>query len=135
VHAVDLFVATDLSGNSADRLQGNVAHDGVAERVVVHRRDVRDTGLPDASVDVVVSTLCLHNLAGPDARRAAPDEAAGILRPGGTVALSDLAHVDDGYAGHLRSRGFRITRSGRAPGTFPAQQILVAKALCGATGV
>lgn len=128
VHAVDLFVGTDLSGNSAARLRDNATREDVAGRVVVHARDVRDTGLPDASVDVVLSTRCLHNLAEPAARRAALDEAARVLRPGGTLALSDLAHVDDEYAPHLRAAGFLDIRVGRATGTFPTQRFLVARA-------
>jgi SAM-dependent methyltransferase len=128
VHAVDLFIGTDLSQNSATTLRSNATREGVAERLAIHRRDVRDTGLPDASVDVVLSTLCLHNLTDSSARRAALDEAARILRPGGTIVLSDLAHVDDEYSPHLRAAGFVISRTERAAGTFPPQRFLIARA-------
>jgi arsenite methyltransferase len=127
VHAVDLFISRDLSSNSADRLRQNATREGVGDRVVVHVRDVRDTGLLTASVEVVLSTLCLHNLAEPAARRAALDEAVRVLRPGGIVAMSDLAHVDDEYAPHLRSRGLTIIRTGPVRGTFPRQRLLVAR--------
>lgn len=127
VHCVDLFVAKDLSGNSPERLRGNAEALGVAGRVHVHRADVRATGLPAASVDVVLSSLCLHNLADPAARSAAWDEVCRILRPGGTVVVSDLAHVDAEYAPHLERAGFALLRQERVPRTFPPQRLLVAR--------
>jgi SAM-dependent methyltransferase len=126
VHCVDLFVAKDLSGNAPLRLWRNARALGVADRVRLYEVDVRRTGLPDASVDVVLSSLCLHNLADAAARATALDEVARILRPGGTVVISDLAHVDDEYAPHLARRGFRVRRVERVPGTFPPQRLLVA---------
>ena len=95
VHAIDLFIGKDLLGNSERRLRANAAFEGVADRIQVHRQDVRATGLPAGSVDVVFSSLCLHNLGSQADRRAALDEIMRILRPGGTVVISDLAHVDD----------------------------------------
>jgi arsenite methyltransferase len=127
VHCVDLFVAKDLSGNTPERLRRNAEALGVADRVHLHVTDVRATGLPDASVDVVLSSLCLHNLGKASARAAALDEIDRVLRPGGTVVLSDLAHVDDEYAPHLASRGFTVTRLERVPGTFPPQRLVVAR--------
>jgi len=125
VHCVDLFVATDLSGNTPDRLRANAAALGVADRVRVHRTDTRATGLPDACADVVLSSLCLHNLADAGARGEALDEVVRILRPGGTVVVSDLAHVRAEYAPHLEGRGLAV-RTERVPGTFPPQRLLVA---------
>ncbi|WP_157647477.1 class I SAM-dependent methyltransferase [Actinomycetospora chiangmaiensis] len=127
VHAVDLFVPTDLSGNSADRLRDNAERENVAHRVRVHRCDIREVDLPDAGVDVVLSTLCLHNLAHVSERRAALDEAVRLVRPEGTLVISDLAHVEDEYAPHLRAAGFDV-RVERATATFPPQHYIVARA-------
>lgn len=126
VHGVDLWSGTDLSGNGPAALRRNAELLGVAERLVVHTADVRGTGLPDASVDVVLSALCLHDLADAEARRAALDEAVRLLRPGGTLALSDLADVEDEYAVHLRGRGLEV-RTERVRATFPPQRALVAR--------
>lgn len=126
VHAVDLFVSKDLSSNGPERLARNSLLEGVPGRVHVRRVDVRATGLPDGAADVVVSSLCLHNLPERHDRAAALHEAVRLLRPGGTVVLSDLAHVDDEYAPHLRAAGLSVTTS-RAPGTFPPQKFLVAR--------
>src|SRR4051794_27212056 len=65
VVAVDLFIAKDLLGNGEDRLRRNAARGGVTLDVV--RADVRSLPLPDASADIVLSALCLHNV--PDAER------------------------------------------------------------------
>ncbi|MGN6608032.1 MAG: methyltransferase domain-containing protein [Jatrophihabitans sp.] len=127
VHCVDLFVAKDLSGNRPERLLTNAQLEGVRDRVVVHREDVRRTTLADHSVDVVLSVLCLHNLGEPGARAQALTEIARILRPGGTVVISDLAHVEAEYAPALRRLGLEVELRGGARGTFPPQRWLVAR--------
>lgn len=126
VHCVDLFIAKDLSGNTAERLRANAELEGVADRVVVHHEDVRHTSLAAGSVDVVLSTLCLHNIPTPTGRREAIGELTRILRPGGTIVISDLAHVDREYAPLLRSGGLEVRVSGRLAATFPPQRLLVA---------
>lgn len=132
-HAVDLFIGRDLSRNSSHVLRANADAEGVRDRLVVHRRDVRDTGLPTGHADVVVSSLCLHNLAARADREAALSEAVRLLAPGGGLLLSDLAHVDDEYAPFLRSRGVTVLRTAGVPGTFPRQRLLVARAPTGST--
>ena len=127
VHAVDLFIGKDLSGNSPERLQRNARREGVQDRLVLHRDDVRALPLPDASVDVVLSALCLHNIGDAPGRAQALHEAVRVLRPGGTLALSDLAHVDDEYAPLLRAAGLVVRTHGRGPGTFPVQRSLTAR--------
>lgn len=126
VHAVDVFSGRDLSGNSPSRLWRNARIEGVEQRVVLHRSDVRELDLPDASIDVIVSTLCLHNLGDGADRCRALDEAVRVLRPGGTIVVSDLAHVAEEYAPHLQAAGLTVLVA-RARGTFPPQRFLVAR--------
>jgi SAM-dependent methyltransferase len=127
VHCVDLFIGKDLSGNTPQHLLANAALEGVADRLVVHREDAADLSLPDASADVVLSTLCLHNIADPSARTRALDHIVRVLAPGGTVVISDLAHVRDEYAPHLASAGLDVQPVVRAAGTFPPQNVLIAR--------
>jgi arsenite methyltransferase len=125
VVALDLFIAKDLLGNGEDRLRRNAARAGVTLDVV--RADVRAQPLPDTSADVVLSTLCLHNLPDAEGREHALRELVRVLRPRGTVVLADLAHVDDEYAPALRRAGLRVETRGRIRGTFPPQRLLIAR--------
>ena len=127
VICVDLFIGKDLSGNTPQRLRHNAEALGVADRVQILQVDVRDTGLPDASVDVVLSSLCLHNLPTRSARTAALAELRRVVRPGGTVVITDLGHVDDEYAPYLGRVGMTVVRLERVPGTFPPQRLVVAR--------
>lgn len=126
VQCVDLWVGKDLSGNQPDRLRRNAALEGVAERVDVLTGDVRALALPDASVDVVVSALCLHNLPDEQGRHDAAHELVRVLRPGGHVAVSDLAGTDQ-LAAWLSEAGLEVLAHERAPGTFPPQRLLLAR--------
>ena len=126
VHCVDLFIGKDLSGNSPRRLLANATIVGVAERIDLIREDVRRTTLADHSVDVVLSALCLHNIPTPEGRRDALTEIARILRPGGTVVISDLAHVQDEYVPGLTHLGLDVRSTTSVPRTFPPQHMLIA---------
>jgi hypothetical protein len=46
------------------------------------------------------------------------------LRPGGTVMISDLAHVDE-YVVHLGRLGVVVRTVDQVPGSFPPQRLLV----------
>jgi len=90
---VDLWQA-DQTGNTPQTTLANAALEGVADRVEVRTADMTALPLDDASVDVVVSNLAIHNLAGADGRRAALHEAVRVLRPGGRLAIADLWETD-----------------------------------------
>jgi arsenite methyltransferase len=94
----------DQSGNSAEATAANARALGLADRVEVHTADLRELPLPDATADVVVSSLAFHNLPGAQDRDRALREAARILRPGGRLVVADLAHVDR-YARTLAEAG------------------------------
>ena len=104
----DLWEA-DQTGNSAAATLRNAELEGVAGRVEVHTADMTRLPFDDASFDVVVSNLAIHNIGDGVGRRAAVDEAARVLRPGGRVLLADLAFTR-GYAARLRELGLRDVR-------------------------
>ena len=98
---------TDLplvSGNSMQATLANAAAEGVADRVELHTQDMTDLQFPDASFDLVVSNLAIHNLPDNDARRAAIDEAVRVLRPGGRAVIADLGFTRL-YATRFKQRG------------------------------
>jgi arsenite methyltransferase len=106
---VDLWRGLELSGNRAEATLENARRAGVAERVEVQDSDARQLPFADASFDVVVSSLVLHNIPGQEGRRQAVREIARVLKPGGHVALLDMRHTLD-YAHVLRECGFVDSR-------------------------
>ncbi|MFO0627638.1 MAG: class I SAM-dependent methyltransferase [Polyangiales bacterium] len=101
---VDIWRAQDQSGNARDATARNAALEGVEARVELCTGDMRALPFDDASFDVVVSSLALHNLADVADRAKAVREVARVLKPGGRVLLADFRHVGD-YAETLRDAG------------------------------
>jgi ubiquinone/menaquinone biosynthesis C-methylase UbiE len=95
----------DQTGNCSEATLANAEAEGVADRIELHTRDMTDLQFPDdASFDVVVSSLAIHNLPGNKARLAAIDEAVRVLRPGGRLVIADIGFTRL-YANRLRQRG------------------------------
>ena len=87
---IDVWSTKDLSGNSLSRTQANIDVEGVQDKVNIKSDDARKLSFPDASFDVVLSNLCIHNIPASDGRAQACREIARVLKPGGTALISDL---------------------------------------------
>lgn len=105
----------DLSGNRPEATLENARRAGVAERVEITDADAERLPFEDASFDVVVSSLALHNIPSWQGRRQAVREIARVLKPGGRVAVLDLRHTRD-YVRILRQCGLLDSR--RSPVGF-----------------
>jgi ubiquinone/menaquinone biosynthesis C-methylase UbiE len=92
---VDLWQQQDLSGNRPEATLANARLEGVADRVEVQDGDARQLPFADASFDVVVSGLALHNIPTADQRRQAVREIVRVLKPGGQLALIDIQYTGD----------------------------------------
>jgi len=82
---IDLWQAEDLSGNTAAGTLNNATID-------------------DASFNVVLSSMALHNIYNADERQTAVREIARVLKSGGRVLILDVRHTNQ-YAATLRDAG------------------------------
>jgi SAM-dependent methyltransferase len=101
---IDKWQQEDLSGNNAAGTLGNAATEGVADKVEVHTGDARKLPFDNASFDVVLSSMALHNIYNADERQTAVREIARVLKPAGRVLIVDIRHTRQ-YATTLRDAG------------------------------
>jgi ubiquinone/menaquinone biosynthesis C-methylase UbiE len=112
---VDLWQGADLSDNRPEATWLNAEIEGVSGRVEVKDGDARRLPFGEASCDVVLSSLALHNIPEPEGRRQAMREIARVLKPGGHVALVDIHYTGD-YVRVLQESG--LTEVKRSASTW-----------------
>jgi arsenite methyltransferase len=123
---VDLWSQVDQKSNSAAATMANARAEGVGDRVEVRDADMRALPLDDSSVDVVVSSLAIHNVTGDTERHKALREIVRVLKPGGRVGILDIAHVGD-YAKEFRAAGMaKVELHGISPWIYPPARVLTA---------
>lgn len=101
---IDLWQVQDQSGNALEATQRNASAEGVSERVELHTGDMRKLPFDDASFDVIVSSLAIHNVPDAEGRAQSVKEIARVLKPGGRVLLADFKFTSD-YAKSLKDAG------------------------------
>lgn len=104
VTGVDLWRTRDQSGNAREVTLRNAALEGVQDRVDVETADMRALPFADASFDVVVSSLAIHNIRSNADRAKAVSEAWRVLKQGGRLAIADI-RATRLYAVTLRDLG------------------------------
>ena len=106
---IDVWKEAEQSGNALWVTEHNAKLEGVAERVVLHTADMRHLPFSDASFDLVVSSMAIHNIPTPSGRKQALHEAVRVLKPGGKLVIVDFRQTGH-YEQHLRTLGMdRIT--------------------------
>jgi SAM-dependent methyltransferase len=88
-HQPRSYVGAEQDPDAAETVRGVIAGSGT-----VRLADASDTGLPDASRDVVIGEAML-TMQGDSAKHAIVAEAARVLRPGGRYAIHELALTPD----------------------------------------
>lgn len=123
---IDVWSTKDLSGNSPERTQANIEVEGVKDHVSLKSDDARKLSFPDASFDIVLSNLCIHNIAGAEGRAQACREIARVLKPGGTALISDFI-LTGFYQKVLTAAGLQVMRTGMNLLTFPPLRVVKAE--------
>jgi arsenite methyltransferase len=123
----DIWNKHDLSDNTAGRAQHNLTLEGVTDRCTLISVSAQQMSFVADAFDVILSNLCLHNIADSSSRKRACAEIARVLRPGGVAIISDYKCTTE-YGNEFRRAGLAVER--RAADwfrTFPALRIVVAR--------
>jgi len=124
---IDIWSDKDMAANSAAATEHNLELEGVSQFCTLVSKPAEEMPFRDASFDLVVSNLCLHNLYDRAARRRAIEQIARVLKPGSTAILSDYKLTGE-YAQQLGQLGFSLEkRRGSFFTTFPPLTVIVAR--------
>jgi SAM-dependent methyltransferase len=124
---LDIWSNTDMGGNSEAATERNLQLEGIADRCTLVSVGAQAMPFADASFDVVVSNLCLHNIYDRPTRQKAVAEIVRVLKPGGLALLSDYRHTGE-YATWLAAAGCAVQRRwGNVVTTFPPLRVVVAR--------
>ena len=104
VTGLDLWTTRDQSGLSERVCRQNAEREGVGDRVVLQTGDMRTLPFSDASFDLVVSSLAIHNIPTAAGRALAIAHAVRVLAPGGRLVIADIRQTG-AYARELRRLG------------------------------
>ncbi len=99
---VDLWRSVDQSGNDPATARRNADAEGVPVDLLTG--DMRALPVGTGSLDLVVSSLAIHNVPDQAGRLRAVAEAARTLRPGGRLVIADFRYAR-GYAAELERLG------------------------------
>lgn len=107
---LDIWSTEDMGGNSAEATQRNLQLEGVAERCTLVSESAVAMPFADASFDVILSNLCLHNIYDGALRAKACDEIVRVLAPGGMAIVSDYKLTGE-YAKAFIRHGLTVERA------------------------
>jgi ubiquinone/menaquinone biosynthesis C-methylase UbiE len=124
---LDIWSNVDMGGNSEAATLHNLKLEGVASRCTLVSAGAQEMPFADASFDVIVSNLCLHNIYDRPTRLQALHQIARVLKPGGIALISDYKRTGE-YAAELRKAGLNVNlRWGNWLTTFPPLRIVIAR--------
>jgi SAM-dependent methyltransferase len=132
---IDIWSQQDMGGNSEKATLHNLDLEGVTPRCKLLSVPAQEMPFPDATFDVIVSNLCLHNIYDRPTRLRALEQIVRVLKPGGMAILSDYKLTGE-YADHLKNAGLTVERRwGNPLYTFPPLRIVVARKTTLPTGL
>lgn len=127
VTGIDVWSNVDMGGNSAAATQHNVDLEGVSSLCTLLSQSAQEMTFPDATFDVIVSNLCLHNIYDASTRRQALHQIVRVLKPGGVALISDYKLTGE-YADEFRKAGLLVEKKhGSLITTFPPLTVIIAR--------
>jgi arsenite methyltransferase len=108
---IDIWSAKDLSANSMENTLRNAEMEGVRHLIEVQNGNATAITFADASFDIVLSNLCLHNIPTKAARAKACSEIVRVLKPGGRTIISDFINTA-AYVEEFQAAGAIASRTG-----------------------
>jgi len=123
---IDIWRQKDLSSNTVEGAKLNAEMEGVSDKIEICDGNIMSTGFSDNYFDVVLSNLCIHNIRDKADRQKACEEIHRILKPGGTVIISDLKNSKQ-YKSEFEKMGMNTETIGTYNfDTFPPLTIIKA---------
>jgi arsenite methyltransferase len=121
---IDIWSKKDLSGNLMENTLRNIELEGVSRLVEVRSEDATALTFADATFDVVLSNLCIHNIPSREGRDWACREIVRVLKPGGKAIISDFKNTAK-YVKAFEGAGAKTSR-GRPDflHTFPPLRVV-----------
>jgi ubiquinone/menaquinone biosynthesis C-methylase UbiE len=104
---IDIWNSGDMHSNTVQNTLRNAELEGVPEKVEVRNEDVRSMSFANATFDVVLSNLCIHNIPTKAGREQACQEIVRVLKPAGTVIITDKSHTKE-YAETFAMAGLTV---------------------------
>ena len=104
---IDIWKQSDLKNNSYEKAMQNAILEGVADKVDIKNADVQQMPFRTGEFDAVLTNLCIHNISNKAGRVKACKEIARVLKPGGTVIISDIRYSNM-YVAALNDEALKI---------------------------
>jgi arsenite methyltransferase len=122
---IDIWQTQDQSGNSQEKTLANAKAEGVLDHVEIKTGDMRKLPFPDESIDIVISSIAVHNIHEKDGQAETIKEIARVLKPGGKIGIVDFRPVIRHAEMILAGIGWKnLTVSGKDFRIMPPVRIL-----------
>jgi len=124
---LDIWSNVDMGGNSEAATLRNLEIEGVSSRCSLVSAGAQEMPFEDASFDVIVSNLCIHNIYDRPTRIVALHQIARVLKPGGVALISDYKLTGE-YATEFVDLGLIVEKKwGSWLTTFPPLRVVIAR--------
>jgi arsenite methyltransferase len=124
---IDVWSNVDMGGNSPAATQHNLDLEGISHLCTLISQPAQEMTFPDATFDVILSNLCLHNIYDEPTRRQALQQIIRVLKPGGIALISDYKRTAE-YADEFRKAGLIVEKKrGSLVTTFPPLTVVIAR--------